>query len=80
LLRFSSRFSPFGVRFNLYKSILDYFHKAFLWQQKYPKIQILTVEALLGGSQIQMPPSGYGTFKQAPKAKKEEGKQGDLGI
>jgi site-specific DNA-methyltransferase (adenine-specific) len=49
-------------------------------QQNYPKIQILTVKALLSGAQIQMPPSGYGTFKQAPKAKKEEGKQGGLGI
>ena len=56
------------------------FYVSEMWQQKYPKIQILTVEALLSGSQIQMPPSGYGTFKQAPKAKKEEGKQGDLGI
>jgi len=27
-----------------------------------------------------MPPSSHGTFKQAPKTKKEEGKQGDLGI
>ena len=56
------------------------FYISEMWQQKYPKIQILTVEALLSGAQIQMPPSGYGTFKQAPKAKKEEGKQGDLGI
>jgi hypothetical protein len=51
-----------------------------MWQQKYPKIQILTIEALLGRAQIQMPPSGYSTFKQAAKDKKEEGKQGDLGI
>ena len=51
-----------------------------IWQQKYPKIQILTIEALLGGAQIQMPPSGYSAFKQAPKDKKEEGKQVDLGI
>ncbi len=56
------------------------FYVSDLWQQKYPKIQILTVEALFNGAQIQMPPSSYGTFKQAPKAKKEEGKQGDLGI
>jgi site-specific DNA-methyltransferase (adenine-specific) len=56
------------------------FYVSEMWQQKYPKIQILTIEALLSGAQIQMPPSGYGTFKQAPKAKKEEGKQGDLGI
>jgi hypothetical protein len=37
-------------------------------------------EELLESDQIQMPPSGYGTFKQAPKAQKEEGTQGALGI
>ena len=29
---------------------------------------------------IDMPPSAYGTFKQAGKVKKKDGKQGELGI
>ena len=56
------------------------FYESELWQQKYPKLQILTIEDLLGGEGIQMPPSGYGTFKQAQKEQKKEGKQGELGI
>ena len=48
------------------------------WQKDYPRIQILTVEDLLAGKGIDMPPSAYGTFKQAEKVKKQEGKQGEL--
>ena len=55
------------------------FNNSKLWQQDYPRIQILTIEDLLGGKSIRMPPD-YGTFKQAQKAKKSEGKQGELGI
>jgi site-specific DNA-methyltransferase (adenine-specific) len=51
-----------------------------MWQKDYPRIQILTVEDLLAGKGIDMPPSAYGTFKQAEKVKKKEGKQGELGI
>lgn len=50
------------------------------WQKDYARIQILTIEDLLSGKGIEMPPSAYGTFKQAGKVKKEEGKQGELGI
>lgn len=50
------------------------FYVSELWQENYPKIQILTIEELLTGKQIQMPPS-YGTFKKAQKVKKEEGIQ-----
>ena len=50
------------------------------WQKDYPRIQILTVEDLLTGKGIDMPPSAYGTFKQAEKVKKQVGKQGQLGI
>ncbi|HLG30842.1 MAG TPA: restriction endonuclease, partial [Candidatus Brocadiales bacterium] len=56
------------------------FYTSEIWGQKYPKIQILTVEDLLTGAQIQMPPSGYGTFKQAPKVKRDEGKQVELDL
>jgi site-specific DNA-methyltransferase (adenine-specific) len=48
------------------------------WQKDYPRIQILTVEDLLAGKSIDMPPSAYGTFKQAEKVRKEEGKQESL--
>ena len=37
------------------------------WKRKYRRVQILTIEALLHGAQVQMPPTAQ-TFKQAPKA------------
>ena len=43
------------------------------------RLQILTIEQLLHGAQVQMPPA-HGTFKQAQKVTKEEGVQGALGI
>lgn len=36
------------------------------WNREYPKIQILTIEALLNGGQVQMPPV-KATFKEAKK-------------
>ncbi len=39
------------------------------WNQNYPKIQILTIEALLHGAKIQMPQTTGITFQQAPKQK-----------
>lgn len=36
------------------------------WNKNFPKIQILTIEELLNGQQVQMPPSNL-TFKIAPK-------------
>jgi len=48
-----------------------------LWQQKYPKLQIFTIDALLTGTEIQMPPS-YGTFRIAERIKKVEGQQESL--
>ena len=50
-----------------------------LWQKDYPKIQILTIEQLLNGEQVQMPPA-HGTFKRAEKVKKVEGSQSELDI
>ena len=38
------------------------------WGQGYPRIQILTIEALLGGQKVDMPPP-FGTFKQAERVK-----------
>jgi site-specific DNA-methyltransferase (adenine-specific) len=38
------------------------------WGRQYPKIQILTIEQLLEGTEVKMPPP-FGTFKQAPRVK-----------
>ncbi|HJS18750.1 MAG TPA: DNA methyltransferase [Anaerolineales bacterium] len=57
------------------------FYHSSLWQKDYPKVQILTIEDLLNGKGIEMPPSAYGTFKQAEKIKKKGSEQqGELGI
>lgn len=50
------------------------FYTSPLWQQDFPKIQILTIEEILNGARIQMPP-GYTPFKIAEKVKKHEGTQ-----
>ena len=49
------------------------------WHQKYPRLQILTIEQLLHGVQVQMPPA-YGTFRQAQKVKQNVGVQGGLDL
>ena len=49
------------------------------WNQKYRRIQILTIEALLHGAQVQMPPTAQ-TFKQAPKAESPKTEQPGLGL
>ena len=51
-----------------------------LWQQDYPRIQILTIEELLDGRTIDMPKSIPGQFKQAEKIRKKDGTQGTLDI
>ena len=37
-----------------------------LWKADYPRLQILTIEELLNGAKIKMPPQ-HGTFQQAPR-------------
>ncbi len=49
------------------------------WGKSYPRIQILTIEQLLHGAQVQMPPA-HGTFKQAQRVKTDEGVQGALDL
>ncbi|MGE5618435.1 MAG: DNA methyltransferase [Sphingomonadaceae bacterium] len=51
------------------------FYYSPLWDRKYPRIQVLTIEELLNGKQIDMPPIKQvnRTFKQAPRAKIIEG-------
>lgn len=47
------------------------------WNKDFPKLQILTVEDLLNGKQVQLPPSLH-TFKQAEKLDSEVTDQGIL--
>ncbi|HVB22939.1 MAG TPA: DNA methyltransferase [Ktedonobacteraceae bacterium] len=47
------------------------------WNQRYPRIQILTIAELLRGAKIDMPPQ-FGTFKQAQKVKQNGAGQEEL--
>lgn len=50
------------------------------WGQKFPRCQILTIEQLLEGGKVQMPPA-FGTFKQAQKVNAETAvQQGQLDL
>jgi hypothetical protein len=53
------------------------FYESTSWNRKYPKIQLLTVEELLDGKKIEMPPIKQlsVTFKTAPKAKNKKSEQ-----
>ncbi len=55
------------------------FYHSDLWQKDYPRVQILSVEQLLNGSEIKMPPN-QPTFKQAGKVKGLYAKQDELGL
>jgi site-specific DNA-methyltransferase (adenine-specific) len=50
------------------------------WGEKYPKLQILTIEDLLEGKGIEMPPIGQVnvTFKKAPKSNRDSASQPGL--
>jgi site-specific DNA-methyltransferase (adenine-specific) len=50
-----------------------------VWQQDYPRLQILTVHDLLDGKTVKMPPDA-GTFKRAEKVRKPEARQDGLGM
>ena len=47
---------------------------------KFPRIQILTIEDLLAGKTLQMPPSLERTFKQAERIQAEPDDQGSFGF
>jgi len=49
------------------------------WQQNYPKIQILTIEELLNGAKVNMPPMNI-TFKKAKTEKKNGFEQNGLSL
>jgi hypothetical protein len=55
------------------------FYKSEFWQKSYPRLQILTIEQILAGAVVQMPPE-TGTFLAAQKVRKKEGSQNQLGI
>jgi len=50
-----------------------------LWQKDYQRIQILTIDQLLSGVEVDMP-AAHGTFKQAKRVKTQEGTQHGLGM
>jgi len=50
------------------------YYKSEFWQKSFPRLQILTIEQILAGSVVQMPPE-TGTFLTAQKVRKNEGKQ-----
>jgi len=58
------------------------FYESPVWGVSYPKLQILTIEELLEGKGIDMPPVGQVnvTFKKAPKSNKVKGSQPELGL
>jgi site-specific DNA-methyltransferase (adenine-specific) len=59
------------------------FYHSDLWHKDYPRIQLLSVEELLNGVEVRIPPtpSGSEAFKKAERAAKDGGhKQGELGI
>ena len=58
------------------------FYESQVWGRSYPKIQLLTVEELLNGKTIDMPPIRQvsATFKKAPKSITKQGNQMELSV
>ena len=55
------------------------YYKSEFWNRSFARLQILTVEQILSGSVVQMPPE-TGTFLVAQKVRKSEGAQNQLGF
>lgn len=49
-----------------------------IWNKDFPRVQILSIEDLLNGSEVKLPPSSSGAFKQAERSEKDGPKQGEL--
>jgi site-specific DNA-methyltransferase (adenine-specific) len=49
------------------------------WNKDYPRIQIFTIEELLRGTEVKMPPQ-FGTFKQAQRVQQSDADQPELGL
>jgi len=60
------------------EAISSGFYHSDLWQHDYQRIQILTIEELLGGKKIDMPKFVPSQFKQAEKVKKKDASQDEL--
>ena len=58
------------------------FYESALWRRKYPKVQLFTVEELLTGKRVEMPPIRQvgTTFKKAPKVTKQQSEQQELQV
>jgi site-specific DNA-methyltransferase (adenine-specific) len=58
------------------------FYHSDLWQKDYPRIQLVSVEQLLVGAEVKIPPTPKGSeaFKKAAKSEKTGPKQGELGL
>ncbi len=53
------------------------FYHSPAWNQDYLRIQILTVNELLHGADVKMPPP-YGTFREAQRAQRSEAAQSEF--
>lgn len=58
------------------------FYESVFWGRKYPKIQLLTVEELLAGKKLEMPPIRQvdATFKKAPKVLQKKQEQSEMDV
>ena len=52
-------------------------YTSILWDKKYPRVQILTIDELLNDAEVKMPPQ-HATFKEAKRHIKKEGEQAEL--
>jgi len=77
--------SPIGVFLTLESSTKDMrseaasagFYHSPNWNKEYPRIQILTIEELLTGAEVRMPPTAQ-TYKKAQRERQQQGKQQQL--
>ena len=53
------------------------YYKSEFWQKSFPRLQILTIDHILDGAAVQMPPE-TGTFITAQRVKENEGRQRKL--
>jgi len=50
------------------------FYTSVQWKKQFPRLQIITIEQLLAGAEVKMPPA-YGAFKEAERVKKADADQ-----
>ncbi len=61
------------------EAVSAWFYHSPGWNKDYPRIQILTIEELLHGAEVTMPPQ-FGTFKQAQRVQQSDAQQAELGF